>query len=221
MRTGHTDPIFRSLGSLAKVMSITPGEFAKASQSLALQDALGRDNAPPGLPSVTAKTFDDALTGWSNRRAKRALGNVDPTSYSLGDLGVAVVRTSVPDTAYGPVSVVYTLGAHGEHSLQNQPGTGQGTDTSSGDRVVLGILLGSNAEARLMQRFPLAIVGDLHAQQEIRGIVQDLQRTALREEQLPPETVPSIRRARLWATIRKRLSGSSGPHNDGSGEDEF
>ncbi|CAO1637643.1 unnamed protein product [Parajaminaea phylloscopi] len=211
--------------SLAKLMSITPGEFAKACQSLALQDALGMDNAAPDRLHVTPKVFDDALTGWSHRRAKRALGNVDPTSYSMGDLGINVTRTSVADSAYGPVSVVYTTGPQGALTIpQIHPAAGGVQDHASAaasvaDRVILGLLVGPDAEARLARRFPLALIGDLRAEQEIRTIIRDLQRTALREDQLPPETVPSIRRARLWAAIRKRLTGGTA-NADGSGEEE-
>ncbi|CAO1631217.1 unnamed protein product [Sympodiomycopsis kandeliae] len=194
--------------SLAKVMSITPGEYAKASQSMALQDALGIDNSAAGYGRISAKTYEDALAGWSARRAKRALGNVDPLSYSSGDLRIPVVRTSVSDTSYGPVSLVYTAAEDGSGSLSRR--SDQPRDSASRyDRMVFAVLIGRDADQRLARRFPMAAVGGRSAQEEVALIVEDLRRNALREEQLPPETVPSIRRARLWATMRKRLASHS------------
>lgn len=210
-------------------MSITPGEYAKACQSLALQDALGMDNAEAGRHHVSAKAYEDALAGWSARRAKRALGNVDPISYSRGEVGAQVVRTSVAHTAYGPVSIVYTMGSHPQHIGSQTDGNSSAFLTSNhpqassglhgGERVLYAVVFGPDADARLSRRFPQAICGDASTEQEIALLVQELQRTALREEQLPPETVASIRRARLWASVKKRLKG--GVANEGSGgEDE-
>lgn len=214
--------------SLAKVMSITPGEYAKASQSMALQDALGIDNAPAGFDRISSKTYEDALTGWSARRAKRALGNIDPAAYSSGDLGIPIVRTSVLDTAYGSVSLVYTAGAGGCASLTSRSRYGAAS-SSRHDRAIFALLICPDADHRLARRFPRSIPGDSSAQQEVAIIIEELRRSAVREEQLPVETVASIRRARLWATIRKRLanhgmSGTVGPGGfiggDGSGDDE-
>lgn len=213
--------------SLAKVMSITPGEYAKASQSMALQDALGIDNAPPGYGRISSKTYEDALTGWSVRRAKRALGNVDPVAYSSGDLGIPIVRTSIPDSVYGPICLVYAAGPDGSSSLTSRHRQSSGSGpVSRHDRAIYALLFGPDAEQRLTRRFPNALVGDLGARQEVASIVEDLRRAALREEQLPVETVASIRRARVWAVVRKRLAnltpnglvGFAAP--EGSGDDD-
>lgn len=212
--------------SLAKVMSITPGEYAKASQSMALQDALGIDNAPPGYGRISSKTYEDALTGWSARRAKRALGNIDPAAYSSGDLGIPIVRTSVQDTVYGPVSLVYASGPDGSSSLTSRPRY-PGQATPRHDRAIFALLFGHDADQRLARRFPTAALGDVGAQQEVASILDDLRRSAIREEQLPPETVASIRRARLWAVVRKRLANHAanglvgfGDHHDVSGDED-
>ncbi|SPO41260.1 uncharacterized protein PSFLO_06742 [Pseudozyma flocculosa] len=185
------------------VSSVTPGEYAKACHTLALQDALGIDGHGR-REGLDAASINLALSSWSVRRARRAVGGVSPSVYATGCSELSMFRTSV-DTSFGQVAIAFT-----------EP-------LSDSDKIasrVYATLLGDDAEERMRRRFPYA--NDRPDREAwLASIVEDLASASDREVQLPEDVHHSVRRARIWIAVTRSLAkvGSGSELGDDDDED--
>lgn len=169
------------------VSSVTPGEYAKACHTLALQDALGIDNhgKSSGLDAISIASV---LSSWSIRRARRAVGGISPAAYSAGCMELDMAYT-VAWTAFGKVAIAYT------------------------EDTLYATLLRTDAEERIQRRFPGATRRDDRSSW-LTGLVEDLAAASDREVQLPVDVHYSVRRARIWIAVTRYLAGGSGSEEE-------
>ncbi|CAD6896234.1 unnamed protein product [Tilletia laevis] len=78
--------------------------------------------------------------------------------------------------------------------------------------ILLGCILGQNAETVVQRRFPSS-VAQPHLASWIRSTVEELHRIGSREVQLPPEVVGAVRRARVYIEVMHQM-GSKRPSSD-------
>ncbi|KAN0063812.1 hypothetical protein ACQY0O_003863 [Thecaphora frezii] len=184
------------------VSSVTPGEYAKACHTLALQDTLGLD-AHGCAAGLDAATIQVALRSWSVRRARRAVGGVSPSAYASGCRELSVFRTAVT-TRFGEVAIAFT------------------ESISESEKMVCKVyatLLGLGAGERVARRFP-------HSNERpdreawLANIVDDLAASSDREVQLPDDVHHSVRRARIWIAVTRSLARAGSESEVGEDEDE-
>lgn len=161
---------------------ITTGDFVHACRSLALQDALGKDQAQ-GLRTVTnAMALVEESPCWSARSARKALGGITPAEYANGALNMETGYCCV-NTQSGTVCVIYS--------------PGKGDD----DIKVHAVLLGEDAEARAFIRFPAAAASSHHAD-HVAKIIEGLEeRCRDRDTEITAEILPVLWRARVWLRL--------------------
>jgi len=161
---------------------ITTGDFVHACRSLALQDALGKDQAQ-GLSRVTnAMAPVEESPCWSARSARKALGGITPTEYAKGALNMETGYCCV-NTPSGTMCVIYS--------------PVKGDD----DIKVHAVLLGEDAEARACVRFPIAVASSHHAE-HIAKIIEGLEeRCRDRDTEITAEILPVLWRARIWLRL--------------------
>lgn len=230
--------------TLKNVSTLTPGDYSKACYALVLQDEIGMDKKL-GQP-LTPNELQHRLRGWSSRRARRAVGNILPSTYAHGFQGMKMFYIYASDTSFGNVAILYTKGAEPSSSsiVDNSAGTSGGvvasasvSSSSSSSQVtmdnsasnhctIMGAIIGEDALTRVKWRSSTAV--EVVEQSDwLKRLVEDLARKGLREVQLPPEVIPWIRRARVWLAVKKALEpksrapGKRRVDSDGEEEDDY
>ncbi|KAG8533644.1 uncharacterized protein KY384_001385 [Bacidia gigantensis] len=164
---------------------ITPGEFATACQSLALQDALARQTSSdrhvlPSLQVVDGMDVNEIMKNysrWSVRTAKKALGGVTPSDYAIGasKLNVHYACATCPA---GPLCIAY-----------------------SSENAIHAVLLGETSEVKVQSRFFLPTRSELHVDAVQRCIQILNEESKDRDSELPNSLLPSLWRARVWLKL--------------------
>ena len=172
------------------VAAITPGEFVRAHTALTLQDRLGMDSYAHPLDAAQVETM---MLGWTIRRARKTLGGALPTMYARGcqDMEVQAIQC---DTTAGKVAFAFV-----EFGLDVGP------------PVMLACMLGEDAVSRVAKRFPGIKIRD-DPTGWLRGVVDEVMKHANREVQLPSDSVPHVRRARIAVALRDELEAAVARH---------
>ncbi|PWN39876.1 hypothetical protein IE81DRAFT_255378 [Ceraceosorus guamensis] len=177
------------------VCGITHGELVKGVQAMQLQDELGKDSTEDGS-QVAPMVIDRILRGWSLRRARRALGGLTPQQFAAAGHQYDVVL-AVTETPYGIISALIA-----ENPLETR---GMEAEQFSGG-AILGLAIGPNSEQRMRTRFPSAKrANDGAWEMEIREMVQSHIDGCDREDDLPRDVAPFVRRVRVYYGIRCAL----------------
>lgn len=173
------------------ITRMTPGEYTNACHSLALQDALGKDNGKDSRSEAEIMTSREGVSRWSARTARKALGGISPAVYAQGAKAESMKYT-LTDTAFGRICVIWSKKTGASCCCEGE--------CSAGARVH-GLLFGEDSDKRTRERFPLAKVSNEHIQW-LRECVQTLQDEGKdRETELPAEAVPLLRRAKVWLKL--------------------
>ena len=172
------------------VAAITPGEFVRAHTALTLQDRLGMDSHAQPL---SAPQVEQTMLGWTIRRARKTLGGALPAMYARGcpDMDVQAIHA---DTTAGRVAFAYV-----EFGLDVGP------------PVMLACMLGDDAVERVTKRFPGIKLRE-DATSWLKGVVDEVMKSAGREVQLPQSYVGHVRRARIAVSIRDELEAAVARH---------
>lgn len=172
------------------ITGMTPGEYTNACHSLALQDALGKDNGKDSRSEAEVMTSREGVSRWSARTARKALGGISPTVYAQGAKAESMEYT-LTDTAFGRICVIWSK-TRASRCCERE--------CSAGARVH-GLLFGEDSDKRTRERFPLAEASSEHSQW-LRECVQTLQDEGKdRETELPADAVPLLRRAKVWLKL--------------------
>ncbi|UZJ55853.1 hypothetical protein CBS101457_005173 [Exobasidium rhododendri] len=209
--------------TLKNVCTLTPGDYSKACHALVLQDEIGMDKKN-GQP-LEGEELRAKLRGWSSRRARRAVGNILPTTYSNGFPNMKMYYVEVPGTSFGNVAVLYSKG----EELNSLDMVAHPLDTdaySNAHLTVFATLIGEDALLRIQRRAPGAVrMSDQSAW--LRSLVEDLARKGLREIQMPQEVIPWVRRARVYLAVKSAMEpksqsvgGGKRRSNNSDGDDE-
>jgi methylphosphotriester-DNA--protein-cysteine methyltransferase len=188
------------------VCTMTPGEYSKACHALVLQDQIGMDRKDG--QTLTAAELHQSLRGWSDRRARRAMGNIRPSIYACGFPNMKMYYVITPETRFGKVCILYsrdedTLSGGGDdvdHVLD--------ADYSNQHCTVMAASIGEDSLVRIQRRAPQAIA--VPSQSDwLRTLVEDLERKGLREVEIPQEVITWVRRARVWLAVKKVMEPAS------------
>lgn len=168
---------------------MTPGDFATACQSLALQDALAKSEwegemTSESLASSSLSTFVQerlkTYSRWNTRTAKKALGGVSPMDYASGLPGMHVLIAQ-GECPVGQVSIAY-----------------------SGTNAVHAVAVGVDGQPSLQSRFlSIGEHRDSHhvLQQQIKTMQEE---AADRDPDLPSDLLQTLWRARIWLHLVRK-----------------
>jgi methylphosphotriester-DNA--protein-cysteine methyltransferase len=193
--------------TLKSVSTLTPGDYSKACHALVLQDEIGMDRKDG--QTLTATELHERLRGWSSRRARRAVGNILPSTYARGFPNMKMYYICATDTRFGKVCILFTKG---EDALSNSRDlvvhSLDANDYSNQHCTIMAALIGEDSLVRIQKRAPQAIA--VPSQSDwLRSLVEDLDRKGLREVQMPQEVIPWVRRARVWLAVKHAMEPTS------------
>ncbi|MCJ1464967.1 hypothetical protein MMC07_003582 [Pseudocyphellaria aurata] len=200
LSTFHFHRLFKA------ITRMTPGEYANACHSLALQDALGKAHGNDSRSEGDIMASREVISRWSARTARKALGGISPAAYAQGAKAEAVEYT-LTDTAFGRICVAWS---------KNKSACCCEGSCGAGVRIHA-LLFGEAAEKRVRESFPFAKPSHEHSQW-LRECVQTLEDEGKdRETELPAGAVPLLRRAKLWLTLvhEPTMGGKWGGEEDG------
>lgn len=183
------------------ITRMTPGEYTNACHSLALQDALGKDHGRDFRSVEEVMASGDGVLRWSARTARKALGGISPAAYAQGAKTESIEYT-LADTAFGRMCVVW--------SKKNRASCCCEGECSAAARIHA-LLFGEDSEKRTREHFPLANASNEQSQwlQERVRTLEDEGKD--RETELPAESVPLLRRAKVWLMlVHEPMMGGNG-----------
>lgn len=187
LSTFHFHRLFKA------ITRMTPGEYTNACHSLALQDALGKADGTDLRSEGEIMASNEVISRWSTRTARKALGGISPAAYARG-AKAEVIEYTLTDTAFGRMCVAW--------SRKNKPACCCEGECSACARIHA-LLFGEDAEKRIRESFPLAKPSNEHSQW-LRECVKTLEDEGKdRETELPGESVPLLRRAKVWLTLMR------------------
>ena len=178
---------------------MTPGDFATACQSLALQDALARtslesDFMMMSTDSDLSSTLDSRVneilklySRWNIRTAKKALGGIPPLNYALGAPGLDVLYAEA-ESPVGQVSIAYT-----------------------GTKAIHAVTMSNDGGPNLWSRF-----SPVRQNKETNRIIQQgvdiiQMEAADRDHALPKELIQTLWRARIWLHLVREVNMPCNP----------
>lgn len=185
------------------VTRLTPGEYALACHSLALQDTLGLDN-PSTISGPRDINFSTQFPRWTPRSARKALGSLSPTDYAQGALSAGIKYTPLDDTAFGSLCLAWSR----PPSRHPQPRSPIHPPATPPIRIHA-LLLGPSAEQRIQARFPRAerSVAVADGVGECVRTLADEGRD--REGEVGERALEGVRRARVWGVVGRELGGGN------------
>ena len=171
---------------------MTPGDFATACQSLALQDALAKSGweAEQGLTTSKFPPLPDLNTfvrerlkmysRWNTRTAKKALGGVPPMDYASGlpEMHLLIARAESP--------------------------AGQVLVACSGTNAIHAVAVGADGQPSLQSRF-LSTRESKDCDHVLQQQIQLMQEEAAdRDPDLPGDMLQTLWRARIWLHLVRK-----------------
>ena len=178
---------------------LTPGDFISACRALALQDALGKDSDDDdhGNTTTSSKTVAQIYSitnslSFSERTARKALGNLSPTSYAAG-VPSTTIEYSCATTPCGRVCVAFSSSSSSSSS------------SSEGHQLINlhAVLIGPDAERRIRLRFPDSVSSGMEGcsgvlEECVRGLEEEVRD---RDTEVGDDVLGGLWRARVWLRV--------------------
>ena len=176
---------------------LTPGDFISACRALALQDALGRDSDDDN-ENAASKTVAEVNSitnslSFTPRTARKALGNLSPTSYATGAPDTIVKYTSV-NTPCGRICVAF--------STSDSPSIPKTYPPTPNPMIIHTVLIGPDAEKRIRVRFPDSKMVEGMERWVLERCVRGLEEEVRdRDTEIGDDVLGMLWRARFWVRL--------------------